>query len=194
MADRPLRRDLRRIEVFFKGGRHADNCINAPRRAALAGLGACAAAGLSGCNTTQTAAVQPQAVSGFRIGSIAVDTAPLLAQSGNPTASWVQQALPGQLAQAFTAHMAPGDPNGATLSVRIDSIYLGGGGPADPDRMRGVATLSGGAGPARTTRLRATATYIPSPVEQALPEQAFQGRVAALSQAFAYWLARRWRV
>ena len=66
------------------------------RRAALAGLGACGAAGLSGCNTTQTAAVQPQAASGIRIGAIDVDTAPLLAQSGNPTANWVQQAMPQQ--------------------------------------------------------------------------------------------------
>jgi len=88
--------------------------------------------------------------------------------------------------------MAPGDPSGATLSVRIDSVYLGGGGPGDPARMRGVATLSGGAGPARTTRLRATSTYTANPVDQALVEQAMQGRVQALSQAFAYWLKRKW--
>jgi len=171
--------------------------IMVTRRAALMGFGVLAASGLGGCNTTQPPVVAtqaaPAAVSGYRIGSIAVDTAPLLAQSGDPTAGWAQQALPGALAQAFAAHMAPGDPNGATLSVRIDSVYLGGGGPADPDIMRGVATLSGGAGPARTTRLRATSTYIPSPVDQSLVEQALHGRVTALSQAFAYWLARRWR-
>jgi hypothetical protein len=153
-----------------------------------------AAAGLSGCNTTQTAAVQPQAVSGFRIGSIAVDTAPLLAQSGDPTASWVQQALPGQLAQAFAAHMTPGDASGATLAVRINSIYLGQGGPADPDTIKGVATLSGGMIATRHTRLRATSTYIPLSVDQAQVEQALQGRVTTLSQAFAYWLARKWSV
>jgi hypothetical protein len=102
-------------------------------------------------------------------------------------------ALPGALAQAFASHMAPGDPSGRTLSVTINSIYLGGGGPADPDSIRGVATLSGSAGPTRTTRLRATSTYIPSPINQALVEQALHGRVTALSQAFAYWLARRWR-
>jgi hypothetical protein len=161
------------------------------RRGALAGLGAFAATGLSGCNTTPTGAVQPQAASGFRISSITVDTTPLLAQSGNPTASWAQQALPGALAQAFAAHMAPGDPAGGTLRVRVDSIYLGGGGPADPDRMRGSATLSGGAGPARHTSARATSTYFPMAVDQALPEQALQGRVQALSLAFAYWLARK---
>ena len=96
-----------------------------------------------------------------------VDTTPLLAQSGNPTAQWAQQALPGALAQAFAAHMAPGDPNGETLSVRIDSIYLGGGGPADPDRMRGEATLG-----ARQTTIRATVDLVPSPVDQTLWEQA----------------------
>ena len=168
------------------------------RRATLLGLSGFAAAGLSGCNTTQAPVVQPAAApavapTGYRIGAIAVDTAPLVAQSGNPTAQWAQDALPGALAQAFAPHMAPGDPGGATLSVTINSIYLGNGGPANPDVMVGVATLSGGTGPTRTTRLHATSTYIPSPVDQALVEQALHGRVTALSQAFAYWLARRWR-
>jgi hypothetical protein len=167
------------------------------RRAAFVGFGGVAAWGLGGCNTTHVPAVQMAAgrtaVSGYTIGAINVDTAPLLAQSGNPTAQWAQQALPGALAQAFARHMAPGDSGGATLGVTINSIYLGSGGPADPDIMTGVATLSGGAGPSRITRLRATSTYIPSPVDQALVEQALHGRVTALSQAFAYWLARRWR-
>ena len=107
----------------------------------------------------------------------------------------MQQALPGQLAQAFAANMAPGDPNGAALRVRIDSIYLGQGRPADPDLMKGVATLSGGGGGApRQTHLRATSTYIPSPVDQTLVEQALQGRVQMLSQSFAYGLKRKWRL
>src|SRR5271170_2307568 len=102
------------------------------RRAALVSFGAFAAAGLSGCNTTPTPAVQSGAA-GFRIGAIEVNTAPLLAQSGDPTANWAQQALPGQIAQVFAAYMAPGAPGGATLNARIDSIYLGLGGSADPD-------------------------------------------------------------
>ena len=167
------------------------------RRAALLSLGAFAGSGLCGCNAPQTAVpavtAAPAAVSGYRISAINVDTAPLLAQSGNPTAQWAQDSLPGALAQAFASHMAPGDPSGGTLSVRIASVYLGGGGPADPDRMRGVASLSGGAAPARTTSLRATSTYISSPFDQALVEQALQGRVQALSHALAYWLARQWR-
>jgi hypothetical protein len=163
------------------------------RRAALVGFGVWAMAGLSGCNTAPTPAVQTVA-SGFRIGSIQVNTAPLVAQSGNPTASWAQQALPGQLAQAFAPVMAPGDPGGATLNVQINSIYLGDGGAGDPDQMRGTATLSGGARPTRVTRVRAIAIYIFSPVDQSLPEQALQGRVQALSQSFAYSLAKKLRL
>ena len=162
-------------------------------RRALVAFAALAAGVLSGCNTTQTAAVQSQtAASNLRIRNIQIDTAPLLAQSGNLTAQWVQQTLPGALAQALSANMAPGDPDGATLSVRINSIYLGQGGPADPDAMKGVATLSGPA--TRQTKLQATSTYIPSPVDQTLVAQAMQGRVQALSQSFAYWLKRKWRL
>jgi len=164
------------------------------RGAALAALGACALAGLAGCAPTNAPTVQAgaQPTSAFQISDIQVNTAPLLARSGDPTAQWVQQALPGQLAQAFAANMAPGDPNGAILSVRIDSVHLGQGGPADPDSMSGVATLSGSK--SRQARLRATSTYIPETVNQSLPEQAVQGRVQALSQSFAYWLKRRWRL
>jgi hypothetical protein len=70
--------------------------------------------------------------------------------------------------------------------VRINTLYLGGGGPADPDRMRGVATLG-----ARTINVRAVSTYFSSPTDQALPEQALQGRVQALAVAFAYRLKSR---
>lgn len=163
------------------------------RGAAIVALGVLAVTGLSGCNTAPTPAVQSTAA-GLRIGSIQVNTAPLLAQSGSPTANWAQQALPGQLAKSFAPVLSPGDPNGATLDVRIDSIYLGGGGPGDPDRMRGAATLSGGGEQDRSAHVRAIAIYISSPVDQALPEQALQGRVQALSQSFAYSLARRLRL
>ncbi len=105
------------------------------RRAALAALGAFVLASLCGCAPTNAPAVQAaQPTSAFHISDIQVNTAPLLAQSGNPTAQWVQDALPSQLAQAFAANMAPGDPNGAILRVRIDSIYLGQGGLPTPTR------------------------------------------------------------
>jgi len=164
------------------------------RRAALAALAASALMGLGGCAPTNAPAVQAaaQPTSGFHIGAVEVDTGPLLARVGNPTAAWAQAALPGALAQALAGSMAPGDPNGATLSVRIDSIYLGGGGP-DPDRIRGAATLSGGAGgAARQMSVRATSTWVPSPVDQTLVEQSNQDRVQALAVAFAYRIKRKW--
>jgi hypothetical protein len=158
------------------------------RRAALLSFGALAAAGLGGCNTTPTAGVQPGAAPppGLRIGAVNVDTSPLVAYVGNPTAQWAQQALPGALAQAFGARIAPGDPAAVPLNVRVDTLYLGGGGPADPDRMRGVAMVGG-----HTISVRGVSTYISNPTDQALPEQALQGRVQALAVAFAYRLKQK---
>jgi hypothetical protein len=149
------------------------------RRAALVGLAAFATAGLSGCNTTPSAGIQPMAAPGPG-GAISVDTSPLVAYVGNPTAGWVQQSLPGQLAQVLGSR-APGG-----LHVRIDTLYLGNGGPGNPDLMRGVAILGG-----RTIKVRAVSTYWPTPTDQSLPEQALQGRVQALSTAFAYRLRRK---
>jgi hypothetical protein len=145
-------------------------------------FGAFACAGLAGCNTAPTAGVQPGTASGLNIGAIEVDTIPLAASVGNPTAGWAQQALPGALAQA----LGSGAPGGTPLHVLINTLYLGGGGPADPDRMRGVATVGG-----HTISVRAVSTYISSPTDQALPEQALQGRVQALAVAFAYRLKSR---
>jgi hypothetical protein len=158
------------------------------RRAALLSLAAFAAAGLSGCNTTPTAGVQPGATPppGLRIGAINVDSSALVGYVGNPTAQWAQQAMPGALAQAFGARIAPGDPGAVPLNITLDTLYLGGGGAADPDRMRGTATLGG-----HTISVRAVSTYWASPTDQALPEQALQGRVQALAVAFAYRLKRR---
>ena len=147
------------------------------RRAALVGLAAFAAGGLSGCNTTPSAGIQPVAGGGLG-GAISVDTTPLVAYVGNPTAGWVQQSLPGALAQVLGPTTA--------LHVRIDTLYLGNGGPGDPDRMRGVAIVGG-----RTINVRAVSTYWQTPTDQALPEQALQGRVQALSVAFAYRLRRK---
>ncbi len=153
------------------------------RRAALLSFGAFASAALSGCNTTPVAGVQPAAApSGPGVGAIDVDTAPLVAYVGNPTAGWAQQALPGALARALGSRAPEG------LHVQIDTLYLGGGGQADPDRMTGVAMVAG-----RTIHVRAVSTYIANPTDQALPEQALKGRVQALAVAFAYRLRRKLR-
>jgi hypothetical protein len=159
------------------------------RRAALLSFAVLSAAALSGCNTLTAPA--PSATSaGVRIRSIEVDTSPLLAESGDPTAGWAQQALTQQLAQAFASASAPGDPTGATLRVTVDAIYLGLGGTTNPDVIKGSATLTG-AGVSRHTNLSAAAVYIPLTIDQALPEQALQGRVTALTQVFSYWVKTR---
>ena len=62
------------------------------------------------------------AQSGLPIRYIQVDVAPLRANVGDPTASWVQQTLPGQLAKAMATRMSP---KGSTLVVRIDSSVWG---------------------------------------------------------------------
>ncbi len=87
------------------------------RRAALAALGACFASWAK----CASALAQP----GLRIRAIKVDVSPIRASMGDPTAAWVEQALPGALARALAPYMAPGDRNGATLVARIDYLYLG---------------------------------------------------------------------
>ena len=49
------------------------------------------------------------------VGAIRVDVAPLRANAGDPTASWVEQELPRQLAQALSGRLTP---KGAALIVR----------------------------------------------------------------------------
>src|SRR6516225_9832362 len=60
-----------------------------------------------------------------RFRNIQVDVGPLRANSGDPTAAWVEEALPGLLAQALGPYMAPGDRRGAVLVAQIGFIYLG---------------------------------------------------------------------
>ena len=151
------------------------------RRFALLGIGASAAGALSGCNTTPTPAVGASAGA----ANVAVDTSPLIAQSGAPTAQWVQDSLPGALSSVLASQLASG---AGVLSVTINSVYLGQGGPGNPDAMTGVATLGG-----HSVNVRAISVYTPSPADTALVEQTNHYRVVALSQAFAYRLRKKWR-
>jgi len=115
-----------------------------------------------------------------------VDVEPLRANAGEPTASWVAQELPGQLAHDLAGRMA-----GANVSVRIDYLTLGpstgGIGPAGSsiDTIQGVATING-----VETPVRATNSYYPSPVDQTMIEQSNRDRVTQLTQALAYWVAQ----
>ncbi len=163
------------------------------RRAALASLGALCLPALA-----ETPAALAQA--GLRIRAIKVDVSPIRASVGDPTAAWVEEALPGALAQSLAPYMAPGDRNGATLIARIDTLYLGtsGGGPGffhqTQDTVNGTLLLRGPRGVIANVPLRAISSYYPMAVDQALVERALQGRVTALAQAFAGWAPRELRL
>ena len=163
------------------------------RRAALASLGALCLPALA---ETPAALAQP----GLRIRAIKVDVSPIRASMGDPTAAWVEEALPGALAQSLAPYMAPGDRNGATLVARIDPLYLGtsGGGPGffhqTQDTVNGTLLLRGPRGVSANVPLRAISSYYPMAVDQTLVERALQGRVTALAQAFAGWAPRELRL
>ena len=133
---------------------------------------------------------------GLRIRAIKVDVSPIRASMGDPTAAWVEEALPGALAQSLAPYMSPGDRNGATLVARIDYLYLGpsSGGPGffrqTQDTINGTLLLKGARGVVANVPLRAISSYYPMAVDQTLVERALEGRVTALAQAFAGWAPR----
>lgn len=160
------------------------------RRAALAALASLALPPVLGGGS---ALAQPN----VRFSNIVVDVAPLRARVGDPTAAWVQQELPGALAQALGGYMTPGDRHGATLVARIDDLYLGpnngGAGPwgASQDTINGALLVTGPHGRmAANAPVRATAWYHPMAVDQPLRVESNHWRVIALAQAFAGWAPR----
>jgi hypothetical protein len=161
------------------------------RRGVLAALGALVVPAMA---QAPRAMAQP----GLRIRAIKVDVSPIRASMGDPTAAWVEEALPGALAQSLGPYIAPGDRNGATLIARIDYLYLGSssGGPGffnqTQDTINGTLLVKGPrGGVVANVPLRAISSYIPMAVDQALVERALQGRVVALAQAFAGWAPRQ---
>jgi hypothetical protein len=161
-----------------------------------AGLFALAALALEGCTPT----APTTAARGVRIRAIKVDVSPIRASMGDPTAAWIEQALPGALARSLAPYLAPGDRNGATLTARIDYLYLGpsSGGPGfagfnqTQDTIVGALILRGPRGEViANVPLRAIDSYFPMAVDQTLVERALQGRVVALAQAFAGWAPRQ---
>jgi hypothetical protein len=133
-----------------------------------------------------------------RFRSVEVDVGPLRASEGDPTAAWVAETLPGQLAHALGPYLSPGAKAGATLIARIDYLYLGppsgGVGPAgsSQDTIEGVLIVQGPrASIAAETPLRAITSYYPNGPDTALIVQTNYYRVAALAQAFAYWVPRQ---
>ncbi len=159
------------------------------RRAVLAALGSFAVPSA----LVRNALAQPN----VRFRNIVVDVSPLRASLGDPTAAWVQQELPGALAQALAAYMAPGDRHGATLVARIDDLYLGpnsgGAGPwgASQDTINGTLLVRGPhGGIAGDEPVRAITWYHPMAVDQPLRVESNHWRVVALAQAFAGWAPR----
>jgi hypothetical protein len=150
------------------------------RRAAFAILGAVAVA-MAASDGALARRAREVAHPGIR-----VDVEPLRANAGDPTATWVAEFLPGQLAQELAQRGAHAD-----VSVQIDYLTLGsntgGIGPAGSsyDTIQGVARINGAEMP-----VRATNSYYPSPVDQTMIEQSNRIRVQQLTQALAYWVAQ----
>jgi len=148
------------------------------RRAAVVAFWAFALAAAIG---SQSALAQ----SGPTFRDIRVDVAPLRANAGDPTATWVMRELSAALAQAQAERGGAGAP----ISVRIDYVLLGptSGGVSyrSPDQMVGVVTVGGVERP-----LRASTSYYPNPVDHVNVDQSNHDRVSQLVQAFAYWAVR----
>jgi hypothetical protein len=149
------------------------------RRAAIAAFGAM---------TLPAAAASQRALARSTLPrpGIRVDVAPLAANAGEPTAGWVAQYLPGQIAQNLARRGVS-----ANVFVRIDYLTLGpnsgGVGPAGSsyDTIQGVATVNGVEMP-----VRATSSYYPMPQDQTMIEQSNRDRVSQVTEALAYWIAQ----
>ena len=104
-------------------------------------IGACGAFAFLAAVACQNALAQ----SGLPIRNFRVDVAPLRANAGDPTASWVQRGLPDQLAQALAGRMTA---QGGTLVVRIDYVTLGAIKDSSAwDNTGGVAMIGAYSGP-----------------------------------------------
>jgi hypothetical protein len=161
------------------------------RRAALFSFGAFA---MIPPGLVKPARAQPA----IRFREVRVDVSRLRASAGDPTADWVEEELPKDLAQAMASYMAPAERNSATLVARIETIDLGGDGGrsgragGSVDSIEGVLIVSGLRGAvAAATTLRATAPYEPNAADQPLFEEAYHTRVVALAEAFAGWAPGR---
>ncbi len=151
------------------------------RRAAFATLGAMTLAAVPAFQSALANPALPRRGPGIR-----VDVAPLAANAGEPTAEWVEQALPGQIARNLAQRGVS-----ASVFVRVDYLTLGtnqgDGGPAGStyDNIEGIATINGVEMP-----VRATSTYYPMASDAAMIEQSNRDRISQLTDALAYWIAQ----
>ncbi len=156
--------------------------MSAPtRRAAFAALGAMPLAAVAASQGALARTTLPRPGPGIR-----VDVAPLAANAGEPTAQWVAQALPGQIARNLAQRGVS-----ANVFVRVDYVILGpnsgSNGPAGSswDNIEGVATINGVEMP-----VRAVSSYYPMAVDPTMTEQSNRDRVTQLTEALAYWIAQ----
>jgi hypothetical protein len=133
---------------------------------------------------------------GPRFRAIQINVDALRTDRGEDTANWVASALPAALAQSLGAYYQPGDRNGAVLTARIDTLFLGpnsgtGAWGSSQDEIAGVLIVHGPRGvvPGETP-LRATTSYFQSPVDQPLRVESNHTRIVTLAQAFAGWAPR----
>ena len=145
------------------------------RRAAIVACGAVALVTMGGGVAL--------AQSRLAVGAIRVDVAPLRANAGDPTATWVERELPRQLAEAMSGRLTA---KGATLVVRVDTLTIGPNKDSRAwDNISGVAIIGGVARP-----VRAISRYWASAIDQALIEQSNHARVSAAVRALAFWIAQ----
>jgi hypothetical protein len=137
---------------------------------------------------TAVASQSALAESGPTFRDVRVDVSPLRANAGDPTAAWVEQELPSQLAQALAGRMAH---NGAPLVVRIDYLTLG---PPTGEMLHASATLDNILGVAiidgQQIPVRATNSFYTNPIAQTMIEQSNRDRVQQLTQVLADWIGR----
>jgi hypothetical protein len=149
------------------------------RRAAITALGAMTLAAVSASRGALARSALPRP-------GIRVDVAPLAANAGEPTAGWVAQYLPGQIAESLARRGVS-----ANVFVRIDYLTLGpnsgANGPASSsyDNIQGVASINGVEMP-----VRATSSYYPMAQDQTMIEQSNRDRVSQVTAALAYWIAQ----
>jgi hypothetical protein len=128
--------------------------------------------------------------------AIKVDVTHVAESVGDPTASWLAQALPGELQATFANRLAPHDRSAPTLVVRIDRVFLGTSdngvvGPAGAvealDNIDGSAAVIGPNG----ADLGVYPLFVPlqnytGGVNYEMGTE--RRRVNELAHAFAYWL------
>lgn len=156
-------------------------------RAALSAMAFLAAGALAGCAAQGPSPPAPETRSDLRIATVAVDTSTLSSLEASPVAAWVRSSLSSRIARALEGRIAPGDPGGATLDIRVDAVVLGpvGADGGALDRISGEATLNGGGAEAKPVGVAVTLPYAASRGDRIEAQPALERRVEALTRAFA---------